>query len=59
MTRNEVCAKCDSTSMEMCLLMRHCPLWVDGHNRTAEQIKAKFKQQWILSALAEVEREGK
>lgn len=32
MTRNEVCAKCDSTSMEMCLLIRHCPLWVDRHN---------------------------
>lgn len=57
MTRSEICIRCDSTSMEMCLFIRHCPLWGDGHSRTAEQIKAKFKQRWILEALEEGEGE--
>jgi len=54
MTRNEVCSKCDSTSQEMCLLIRHCPLWVD-RPETSEEIKAKYKQEWIRGALEESE----
>ena len=23
------CKNCDSTSMEMCLLIRHCPYWAE------------------------------
>ena len=55
MTINEVCSKCDSTSQEMCLLIRRCPLWADRPNMTAEEIKAKYKQDWIQRALAETE----
>lgn len=52
MTKNEICSKCDSTSQEMCLLIRHCPLWVDRHE-TKEEIKTKYKQGWIQRALEE------
>lgn len=51
MTINEVCSKCDSTSQEMCLLIRRCPLWADRPNMTAEEIKSKYKQDWIQRAL--------
>lgn len=56
MTRNEICSKCDSSSQSMCLLIRHCPLWVDKPNMTKEEIKG-YKQEWIQRALAEMEEE--
>lgn len=30
------CETCDSTSMEMCLLIRKCPHWLDKPNESEE-----------------------
>lgn len=38
------CSNCDSTSMEMCLLVRKCPYWVDRPTQTKEKEKADEKQ---------------
>ena len=54
--RNEVCSKCDSTSQEMCLLIRKCPLWIDRPKMTIEDIKDRYKQEWIRKALTESEK---
>lgn len=51
MTRDEVCKNCDSTSQEMCLLIRHCPLWVDRPGMSAEEIKDAYKNEWIRRSL--------
>ena len=33
------CETCDSTSMEICLLIRHCPYFVDRHDKDDKHIK--------------------
>lgn len=38
------CETCDSTSMEMCLLIRHCPHWVDKPHDDNEVVNKSGKK---------------
>ena len=42
------CETCDSTSMEMCLLIRYCPNWVDKpHNDNDNEVVSKSGKKHI------------
>lgn len=44
------CETCDSTSMEMCLLIRHCPHWVDRqHKNISKSGREHIKDSTELS----------
>ena len=36
------CMDCDSTSMEVCLLQRHCPHWFGGNRGDKQTCKGNY-----------------